>query len=219
MKLSRDALAEQARRARARRARRLARRDRRAGGRLWLQLARRRSRALAAPARALLRAALLGGLLGGVGGARAADLPEDTRRGDAPRLQRRRRHRLRAGAAGAQEHRRQGLARPARTTSTRSATPRSTSSRPPARTSETRARVRPRRRLRLPRLADHARRQRPATSPTTPPTRVSLDISQEVFGGMTTVIARLHARRRQGRQEGLARVLRHAPSTGSTGSA
>ncbi len=38
MQFSRSALPEKHRRARARRARRLARRDRRAGGRLWLQL-------------------------------------------------------------------------------------------------------------------------------------------------------------------------------------
>ena len=155
-------------------------------------------------------AALLGGLLGGLlaaGGARAVDLPEDTRRGAAPRLQRRRRHRQRPGAAGAQERRRPVLAHRPRTTSTRSATPRSTSSPPRARTRR-RATNSPS----APTTSTATRRSPSAartshepdyTANSVEPRHRAGGVRRHDDGG-----ARLHARLRQGRQAGLARVLR-----------
>ena len=104
--VNRDALVGQAQRARARHPRGVARRDRRAGRRLWLQVntVRRVVAALGGLATGLIGAFFAGGA------ARAADAAGEQCRGLVPHLQRRRRHGQRPGRAGAQEHCRQGLA-------------------------------------------------------------------------------------------------------------
>ena len=75
------------------------------------------------------------------------------------------------------------------------------------------------RRLRLPRLADHASAARRSHEPDYTANTGSLDVTQEVFGGMTTVALGFTRGDDKVRQARLARVPRHAPRTGSTGSA
>ena len=164
---------------------------------------------------------LLGGLLGGLlaaGRARAVDLPEDK----AEALI----HSYTGGGVNAygpaflvrKKHLRQGLAHRHRTTSTRSAMPRSTSSPPRART------TRSAHEFGL--SADYVYRDSQITfglltshEPDYIANTGNLDITQEVFGGMTTIASASRAAPTQVDKTQRARVPRQARRTGSTASA
>ena len=150
-----------------------------------------------------------------VGACRGADAARRQRRGDVPPV-------YNGGGVTAQGPAllvrksvcRPGSRSPAPTTSTRSATPRSTSSPPPARTR--------RRATSSACRADYVYRDSLITPRRQHQPRARLQgpraEHRHLAGGVRRHdhgLARLHARRRQGRQEGLARASSTMPSTGS----